>query len=93
MAEHVRIMFAAMFREITGVREITEEIAFGFTIRDVLSKLARKYGKDFKDIINPETGQIDFGTLIIVNGKSIRRPDLKLRDNDFVMITVPFGGG
>jgi len=29
----------------------------------------------------------------MVNGKSIRRADLKLRDNDVVMITVPFGGG
>ena len=43
--------------------------------------------------INPETGQIDFGTLVMVNGKNIRRPDLQLRDNDVVMITVPFGGG
>lgn len=93
MAEHVRILFAAMFREITGVRETTEEITFGSTIRDVLSNLAKKYGKDFNDIINPETGQIDLGTLVMVNGKSIRRTDLKLRDNDVVMITVPIGGG
>ena len=93
MAEHVRILFVAMFREIAGVRETTEEITFGSTIRDVLSKLAEKYGKDFNEIINPETGQIDLGTLVMVNGKSIRRTDLELKDNDVVMLTVPFGGG
>ena len=93
MAEHIRILFAAMFRKIAGVRETTEEIASGSTIRDVLNKLAKKYGKDFNDIINPETGQIDLETLVLVNGRSIRRTDLELRDNDVVMITVPLGGG
>ena len=93
MVEHVRILFVAMFREIAGARETTEEITFGSTIRDVLSKLAEKYGKDFNEIINPETGQIDLGALVMVNGKSIRRTDLELKDNDVVMLTVPFGGG
>ena len=93
MVDHVRILLHGIFREIAGVRETIEEIAFGSTIKDVLSKLAEKYGKDFNNIINPETGQIDLETLVMVNGKSIRRADLKLRDNDVVMITVPFGGG
>jgi len=93
MVDHVRVSLHGTFREIAGVREIIEEITFGSTVRDVLSKLAKKYGKDFNNIINPETGQIDLETLVMVNGKSIRRADLKLRDNDVVMITVPFGGG
>jgi len=93
MTAHVKVMLHGVFKEIAGVRETTEEIASGSTIRDVLSKLAEKYGKDFNDIINPETGQIELETLVMVNGKSIRRPDLKLRDNDVVMIMVPVGGG
>ena len=93
MANHVRVLLHGPFREIAGVRETIEEIAFESAIRDVLSKLAERYGKDFNNIINPETGQIDLETLVMVNGKSIRRTDLKLRDNDVVMITVPFGGG
>jgi len=93
MTDHVRVLFHGTFREVAGVRETIEEIASGSTIRDVLSRLAEKYGKDFNNIINPETGQIELETLVMVNGKSIRRPDLKLRDNDVVMITVPIGGG
>jgi len=93
MTDHVRVLLHGTFREIAGVRETIEEIASGSTTRDVLSKLAEKYGKDFNNIINPETGQIGLETLVMVNGKSIRRPDLKLRDNDVVMITVPVGGG
>lgn len=93
MTDHVRVLLHGTFREVAGARETIEEIASGSTIRDVLSKLAEKYGKDFNNIMNPETGQIDLETLVMVNGKSIRRPDLELRNNDVVMITVPFGGG
>ena len=65
----------------------------GSTLRDILDALAKKYGKDFDSIIDPKTGQISLDTLIMINGKSVREPDVKLKDNDVVMITIPVGGG
>ncbi len=94
MPEHVKVILTWPFREIAGVKEIEVELFFGSsTLGDILNKLAKRYGEDFNDIINPETGQIDFDTWVMVNGKSVRKIDLKLRDNDVVMITVPIGGG
>jgi MoaD family protein len=82
-----------MFKEIVGQREILQEINPDFTLRDILDALAKKYGKEFNTIIDPKTRQVSFDTLVMVNGKSIRKPDVHLKDKDVVMITVPVGGG
>ena len=93
MTAHVKILLHAMFKEITRQREILQEVNPDFTLRDMLNVLARKYGKDFNSIIDPKTGQVSLDMLVMLNGKSVRTPDVQLRDNDVVMITVPVGGG
>ncbi|MDH5783215.1 MAG: MoaD family protein [Candidatus Bathyarchaeota archaeon] len=90
---HVKILFHAMFKEIAGQREILQEVNPGFTLRDMLNVLAKKYGKEFNSVIDSKTGMVSLDTLVMLNGKSIRKPDVQLRDNDVVMITVPVGGG
>ena len=93
LTAHVKILFHAMFKEIAGQREILQEVNPGFTLRDMLNALAKKYGKEFNSVIDAKTGMVSLDTLVMVNGKSIRKPDVQLRDNDVVMITVPVGGG
>jgi len=55
--------------------------------------LARKYGKDFEETVDKKTGQIDINTLVMLNGQNVRDTNLKLKDNDLIIITVPVGGG
>jgi len=93
MTAHVKVLLHAMFKDIAGKREITQEVDSDFTLGDILSKLARKYDKDFNEIIDPRTGQISTDTLVMLNGKSVRQTDIKLQDQDIIMITVPIGGG
>lgn len=93
MTVHVKVLLHAMFKEIAGQREILQEVDSESTLRDMLDALAKKYGKEFNSIIDPKTSQISLDTLVMVNGKSIRKPDLQLQDKDVVMITVPVGGG
>ena len=93
MTAHVKILLHAMFKEVAGQREILQEVNADFTLQDVLDALAKKYGKEFNRIVDPETGQVNLDTLVMVNGKSVRKPDFQLKDNDDVMITVPVGGG
>ncbi len=93
MAVQVKILFHAMFKEIAGTREITEEFNNNATIGEMLDKLARKYGKDFKTIVDPKTGQINADTLVMLNGQSVRKLDIQLKSNDLIMISVPVGGG
>lgn len=93
MTGHVKVLLAAMFREIAKQREVLQEVNSGTTLGDILTALAERYGKDFNEIIDSETGQISLETWVMVNGKSVRRTKIELRENDIVVITIPAGGG
>lgn len=93
MISHVKVLLVAMFRQIAGQREILEEVGRNATLKDMLTTLAKRYGKDFNDIIDAKTGQISVETWVMVNGRSVRRTDIELKDNDVIMIGVPIGGG
>jgi len=93
MTAHVKVLLHAMFKDVAGKREITQEVDSNLTLGDVLNRLAKKYGRDFNEIIDPRTGQISTDTLVMLNGKSVRQISIKLNDKDIIMITVPIGGG
>lgn len=93
MTTRVKVLFHAMFKDVVGRREITQDMKAGATLQIILDELARRYGKDFKDILDPKTGQISADTLVMLNGQSMRKTDVKLNDGDIIMITVPVGGG
>ena len=93
MTGQAKVLFHAMFKEAAGKAEITHELNANSTLRTLLNDLAQKYDKDFKQIMNPKTGLIEIDTLVMLNGQSVRKPDLQLKDGDVVMITVPIGGG
>jgi MoaD family protein len=93
MTARVKIQLFAMFREIAGKKEIVKDIHSGMTLGEVLVELARKYDKDFAETIDEKIGQVDFNTLVMLNGRNIRDIDEKLKDNDLIIITVPVGGG
>ena len=86
-------MFHSLFRETAGVSEITEKIDENSTIGDLIKELALKFGGDFKDILDPKTGEINLDTLILLNGQSIRKTETILKENDSVAIAVPIAGG
>jgi len=93
MTAQVRILLHAMFKETAGKGEIIHELRSASTLRMLLDELARKYGKDFKQVLNPKTGLIETDTLVMLNGQSMRKPDVQLKDGDVIMITIPIGGG
>ncbi len=93
MTAQVRVLFRAMFKEAAGKGEVTHELGPASTLRMLLEELARTYGKDFKQILDPKTGLIETDTLVMLNGQSMRKPDVQLNDGDVIMVTVPIGGG
>jgi MoaD family protein len=93
MRAHVKVLLHANFRQIVGKREIVEEIDSNSTLRHILDMLAEKYGKDFKEIIDPRTGVISLEFLVSINGRIVRDADVRLNNDDILMITIPAGGG
>jgi len=93
MSIRVRLVLCADFREIVGKREIVEEINPNSTLRHLLDKLAGKYGRDFKQIVDPRTGVISLEFLVSINGRIVRDTNVKLNNDNILMITIPAGGG
>ena len=93
MSVRVRVLLHADFREIVGKREIIEEINSNSTLSDILDKLAQRYGRDFKQIVDPRTGVISLEFLVSINGRIARDTNIKLNNDDILMITIPAGGG
>lgn len=93
MSTQVRLVLCADFREIVGKREIVEEINPKSTLKSILDKLAKKYRRDFKQIVDPQTGAISLEFLVSINGRIARDTNIKLNNNDILMITIPAGGG
>jgi molybdopterin converting factor small subunit len=82
-----------LFRETAGVSEITEKIKENSTISDLIDNLANKFGGDFREILDPKTGEINLDTLILLNGQSLRKTETVLKENDSIAIAVPIAGG
>lgn len=83
----------ANFRELVGKREIVEEIDSNSTLKHILDKLAKKYGGDFKQIVDPKKEVISLEFLVSVNGRIARDTNIRLNNDDILMITIPAGGG
>ncbi len=93
MTARVTILLSAMFKEVAGKREVVRELDDGSTLRVLLDKLARDYGRDFNQILDSHSGQVSTDALVMVNGQSMRKTDVQIKDGDVVMISVPIGGG
>ncbi|MCK5593581.1 MoaD family protein [Candidatus Bathyarchaeota archaeon] len=93
MSVRVRVLLHANFREIVGKREIIEEINSNSTLRDILDKLAQRYGRDFKQIVDPGTGAISLEFLVSINGRIMRDANVKLNNDDVLILSIPVGGG
>lgn len=93
MSIRVRVVLLANFREIVGKREIIEEINSNLTLKHILDKLAKEYGTDFKQIVEPRTGSVSLEFLVSINGRIVRDTNIKLNNDDVLILTIPVGGG
>jgi MoaD family protein len=95
----VSVRFFTALREITGKREetLTFKNAKDATIDNVLSKLAKRYGKSFADYVyDQRTGEAKGFLQFLVNGRSASASsslETKLADGDVLAIIPPVGGG
>jgi MoaD family protein len=88
-----------MLREITCKKE--ETIIFPksepVTIKLVLTKLSKEYGKSYNEYVyDLKTGEVRGFLQFLVNGRSVsptKGIDTKLRDGDVLAIVPPVGGG
>jgi len=90
----VKVSYLSLLRDVTHVSEEFIDLPQGSTVKDLVTMLVNKYGKDLKSFIEPgaEMGQ---GILVTLNGEllSSSEMDKVIPEGSEVLIGIPpFGG-
>jgi len=88
MAIKVQVEFIGLLREITGEHQFILDMQDGATLKDVVERLADKYGKSFAARILEGNGISD-DALVIINGRSMRTADagsILMRNGDSIAL-------
>ncbi len=89
----ITVGFFAIFREITGTKEISVPVVP--TIGELMKALSLRYGKTFRNLAL-EDGKISRQVNLLVNGKHIahlQKDDTPLQEGDAVSVFPLIGGG
>jgi molybdopterin synthase sulfur carrier subunit len=92
----VEVKFFTTLREITDKNIETIQLQNNITIDDLITLLAEKYGKNFREYIYNKKGKVQDFLSFLVNGKNInvlQGFDTKLKQGDIIAILPPVGGG
>lgn len=92
----VTVKFFTTLREIVGKKEEKIELGSASTVDGLLRFLSQKYGKEFKDYIYDELGNVRGHLQFLINGKSVTTLQglkTKLKEGDQIAILPPVGGG
>jgi molybdopterin synthase sulfur carrier subunit len=92
----VEVKFFTSLREITGKK--TDEIQLNktATVKELLTLLSDKYGKNFHEYLYDKKGKVQGFLSFLVNGKNINALEgfnTKLKQGDTIAILPPVGGG
>jgi molybdopterin converting factor small subunit len=92
MKVKVRTLKGAL-SEILGESEIIIQIENQARVIDILSLLAEKYGKSFRDyVFNPKTGEINSYLMLALNGVKVDC-EKDVDDGSELLILSATGGG
>lgn len=92
----VTIRYFAVVRELAGVRDESFVLPKNTRLQHAIKEASKRHGQAFFSYLLKEDGEISDRMMILVNGKAVRRKELRefvLRDNDVVAILPPVGGG
>ncbi len=93
----VSVRLFTTLRELAGKGEEAFEFdAKTVTVSEILERMVRRYGEDFKNHLYDERGNVREHLQLLVNGRSVNfLEDLetKLKDGDHLAIVPPVGGG
>jgi len=92
----IKVKFFTSLREITGKKEEGIQIPSKLTVDEFLIHLSKEYGREFKEYLYDENGNVQKYIHILINGiavSSLQGFETKLKEKDIIAILPPVGGG
>ena len=92
----VEVKFFTSLREITGKKVDKIQLQNTITVNELITVLSEKYGKNFREYIYNQKGDVQEFFSFLVNGKNVNIMqgfDTKLQEMDVIAILPPVGGG
>ena len=92
----VQVKFFTSLREITGKKTDEIQLTDKINVKERLTLLSEKYGKNFQEYTYNKNGKVQGFLSFLVNGKNINVLegfDTKLKQGDTIAILPPVGGG
>jgi len=92
----IKVLYFGILREIVGLRQEIMEIDDKTPAIEIVSKLAEKHGKRFRDFVFDSEGKTRAGLAYAVNGDTIEESALaktKCKEVKEFVILPPISGG
>ncbi len=90
----IEFVFYSTFKRIVGEKNISMEV--GSTIKDAISTLVTKFGKEMEDLLLDSTGTLKRNLIFSLNGTDVRKlkgVDTPLKSGDTISLVLPVAGG
>ena len=89
----IKVKHLNIFYNITRKKEESVEFDSSLTLRELVDKLSRSYKAEFRDTILDEDNKLKSYAWILVNGEPAKDLEMKLKDGEVVVFSLPIAGG
>lgn len=91
--KRIKVKYLNIFYTITRKKEDSVEFGESLTLRELVDKLSRSYKAEFRDTILDGENKLKPHTWILVNGELVKDLEIKLKDEEVVVFSLPIAGG
>lgn len=89
----IKIKYTAQLKKEAGVSEDWTEVESGIEVEDLLRSIAIGRSDAFRNILFDEENNRRQSILVIHNNEQIESEQLRLNENDEILIMSPIAGG
>ena len=89
----VKVKHLNIFYNITGKKEEKVEFNESLTLKELVDRLSRSYKAEFRDTILDGENKLKPDAWILVNGEPAKNLEMKLKDGEVVVFSLPIAGG
>jgi len=91
--KRIKVKYLNIYYTITRKKEDSVEFDGSLTLRELVDKLSRSYKPEFRDAILDGENKLKPHAWILVNGELAKNLEIKLKDGEVIVFSLPIAGG